>query len=53
MRIQLLLIFLLVSLICWGGFFWAARDSYRSAQDIGLMPNLHIKERLRLTEDEL
>ncbi len=47
-KFQILLIFVLVSLISWGGFFFAARHGYHTAQDVGLIPNLHIKQRLGL-----
>ena len=52
MRIQLLLIFFLVSLISWGGFFMAARQGYHTAQNVGVMPNLHLKQRLGIETRE-
>ncbi|MCD2173495.1 hypothetical protein [Rhizobium sp. C4] len=51
-KFQLLLIFLLVSLISWGGFFMAARHGYHTAQKTGVMPNLHIKQRLGIEKRE-
>ncbi|HWU61318.1 MAG TPA: hypothetical protein VN112_04775 [Ensifer sp.] len=52
MKFQILLIFLLVSLISWGGFFLAARHGYHTAQNVGVMPNLHIKQRLGIETRE-
>lgn len=51
-KFQILLIFFLVSLISWGGFFMAARHGYHRAQSLGAMPNLHIKQRLGIETRE-
>ncbi|MCD2178040.1 hypothetical protein [Rhizobium sp. C1] len=53
MRVQIFLIVLLISLICWGGFLWAARGGYRTAQNAGVVPNLHIKQHLGIEDREL
>ncbi len=52
MKFQILLIFLLVSLISWGGFFMAARHGYHTAQSVGVLPNFHIKQRLGIETRE-
>lgn len=52
MKFQILLIFLLVSLISWGGFFMVARHGYHTAQGVGVLPNLHIKHRLGIETRE-
>lgn len=47
MRIQILVICLLASMIAWGLAFDVARDSYHAGQEAGLVPNLHIKHKMR------
>jgi hypothetical protein len=47
MRVQILIICLLAGLLGWGIFFGMARNGYQFGQGIGVVPNLHIKERVR------
>jgi hypothetical protein len=47
MRVQIFIICFLASIIAWGVAFDVARDSYRAGQEAGLVPNLHIKHRMR------
>ncbi|MDQ0323985.1 hypothetical protein QO002_006192 [Pararhizobium capsulatum DSM 1112] len=46
MRVRILITALLIAGAMWVGSFFVTRHAYRGAQDIGVMPNLHIKERL-------
>ncbi len=46
MAIRVQIIVLLTGLLMWSGIFLATRDVYRTAHSSGLIPNLHIKERL-------
>lgn len=46
MRAQVYMIALLVSLLIWSTSFLAVRESYRFAHSSGLIPNLHLYERL-------
>lgn len=52
-RVQIFLIVLLISMICWGGFLFAARGGYRTAQNAGVVPNLHIKQHMGIEDREL
>lgn len=47
MRIQVLIISLLVSLLAWGGSYRAVETGYQVGQRVGVVPNLHIKHRVR------
>lgn len=47
MRVQVLIICILVGLLGWGLFYGAAKNGYRFGQGIGVVPNLHIKDRVR------
>lgn len=47
MRLQILIICFLVGLLGWVLFFGFAKNGYHFGQGIGVMPNLHIKERVR------
>lgn len=49
MRVQIFIIAFQVSLLLWGGSYFVARDVYRLAQENGIMPNLHIRDRLDLS----
>jgi hypothetical protein len=46
MKVQLHIIMLLTGLLLWGLAFHCTRDAYRAAHTAGIIPNLHIKERL-------
>lgn len=46
-RLKVLLVALVISLALWAGWFYATRGLYHAAQDVGVMPNLHIKENIR------
>lgn len=47
MRIQAILITLLVSLLAWGGSYRVVERGYHVGQNVGVVPNLHIKHRVR------
>jgi hypothetical protein len=51
MRIQVLIISLLVSLLAWGGSYRALETGYQVGQRTGVVPNLHIKHRVRKAAD--
>lgn len=44
MKLQIVSIAILTGLLLWGFF----RNSYRTLQDHGVMPNLHVRERVGL-----
>ena len=47
MRIQVIIICTLVSLLAWGGSYRAIETGYQVGQRVGVVPNLHIKHRMR------
>lgn len=47
MRIQTYILLVLASLYLWIAAFEVTRQSYRTAQAFGIMPNLEIGERIR------
>lgn len=47
MKIQVLIISVLVSLLAWGGSYHVAKTGYHVGQQVGAVPNLHIKHRVR------
>jgi hypothetical protein len=46
MKIQILIITVLVSVMCWVFMFDVSRDAYREAHAEGIVPNLHIERHL-------
>lgn len=49
MRLQVFIIALLSGLLLWGAWFYVTRAAYREAHEFGVIPNLHIKEKIGLT----
>ncbi|MBB4145963.1 hypothetical protein [Rhizobium rhizoryzae] len=46
MAIRVQIIVLLTGFLMWCGIFLVTRDVYRTGHAYGIIPNLHIKERL-------
>ncbi|WP_349437946.1 hypothetical protein [Pararhizobium sp. A13] len=49
MRMQIFTIAILIGLLAWGGLFFVTRGVYREAQQSGVIPNLHLKDKLGIT----
>ncbi len=47
MKIQVIIICTLVSLLAWGGSYRVVETGYQVGQRAGVVPNLHIKHRMR------
>jgi len=47
MRVQIIIIAVLLGVLCWAMAFDSSRDLYRLGHSAGVIPNLHIKDRLR------
>ena len=46
MNVQLHIILLLSGLLLWGLAFYGTRHVYQAAHTTGMIPNLHIKQRI-------
>ena len=48
MKLQIVSIAVLTSLLLWGGSYFFFRNSYQALQAHGVIPNLHVRERVGL-----
>jgi hypothetical protein len=53
MRVQIYIIVILLSFMAWIMSFDGARKAYREAHEAGVIPNMHIKHKIRTNLREI